>query len=367
MHPDKLLDWQLYHNPLDAWLTAGGILVGVFVVLMIARMLVKRRLSRAEATRSSADDFLLDLLHRTRHFFFFFVALWFALMPLELPKTQVDRLHDVATVAFLLQIAIWGNGLIGFWVGRFTQRRNGVDPASLTTVTALGYLARVVLWIVIVLVTLDQFNKNPTTLITGLGISGIAVALAVQNILGDLFGALSIVLDKPFLVGDAIAVDNLDGTVEHIGLKTTRLRSSSGEQIIFSNADLLKSRIRNYKRMYERRVVFVTRVTLETSAEQAERLLVVLREIVAAQPTVRFDRTHFRSYGDGALEFETVYYVLTADYLLFMNTQQAINLELLRRIKADGICLATPMRTLVMRPGDAPALSGVSAGPPRDE
>src|SRR5690606_7585627 len=160
------------------------------------------------------------------------------------------------------------------------------------------------------------------------------------------FGSLSIVLDKPFVIGDFIVVDGLAGTVERIGLKTTRVRALSGEQLVFSNADLLGSRIHNYKRMQERRVVFSFGVTYDTPPEKVAAIPNMVREVIEARENTRFDRAHFQKFGDSDLTFEVVYYMLVADYNLYMDTQQAINLELLRRFAADGIEFAFPTRTL---------------------
>jgi len=204
------------------------------------------------------------------------------------------------------------------------------------------------LWVIVFITALDKFGVNVTTLVTGLGIGGVAIALAVQNVLGDLFAALSIVFDKPFDVGDSIAVDQMQGTVERIGLKTTRVRSVSGEQIIISNSELLKSRIRNYKRQLDRRVVFTTDVTYGTTPETVARIPGMIREVVSSQQPVRFDRSHFTQYTDSALRIETVYFVLDADYGRYLDIQQMINLELLRRFRAEQIELAFPTRTVVL-------------------
>jgi small-conductance mechanosensitive channel len=206
-----------------------------------------------------------------------------------------------------------------------------------------------VLWAVVALLALDNMGFDITALVAGLGVAGIAVGLAVQNILGDLFASLSIVLDKPFVIGDFIVVDNLPGTVERIGIKTTRVRSLSGEQLVFSNADLLKSRIRNYRRMTERRVVFSVGVTYETGEEKLGTIPGILRGIVEAQGNVRFDRAHFQSFGDSALVFEVVYYILTPDYSRYMDIQQEINFAIHRRFTAEGISFAYPTRTLWLR------------------
>jgi len=196
-----------------------------------------------------------------------------------------------------------------------------------------------------------------TALIAGLGIGGIAVALALQNVLGDLFASLSIVLDKPFVIGDFIIVDDLLGTVEHIGLKTTRVRSLFGEQLVFSNSDLLNSRIRNYKRMHERRIVFSLGVTYQTPYEKLAAIPDIIREIIELQEQVRFDRAHFKEYGDFALEFEIVYYMLVPDYNAYMDTQQAINLALYERFEKEGISFAYPTQTLYVSAEQRAALT----------
>jgi small-conductance mechanosensitive channel len=210
----------------------------------------------------------------------------------------------------------------------------------------VGFLMRLVVWAAVLLLLLDNLGVNVTTLIAGLGVGGIAVALAAQNVLGDLFASLSIVLDKPFVVGDFIAVADFMGSVEHVGLKTTRLRSLSGEQVIFSNTDLLGSRIRNYGRMFERRVVSSIGVTYQTPAAKLRRIPEIIREIVQGQSKVRFDRAHFHKLGDSSLGFEFVYYVLTADYNHYMDVQQNINLALLEKLAEEGVEFAYPTQTL---------------------
>ena len=226
------------------------------------------------------------------------------------------------------------------------SQRAAEDVGARTTIQAVGYAGRFVLWSLLFVTGLDHFGIQVTALVTGLGVGGIAVALAVQNILGDLFAALAIVLDKPFVVGDFIIVDNVLGTVEHVGLKTTRLRSLSGEQIIMSNNDLLKSRIRNFKRMEQRRIVFSIDVTYDTSPEKVMRIPGMIREVIEAQERTRFDRSHFLTFAESSLRIETVYFVLSSAFNDYADTQHAINVELLRRFNADGIEFAFPTRTL---------------------
>jgi small-conductance mechanosensitive channel len=210
-------------------------------------------------------------------------------------------------------------------------------------------LGRLALWSTVALLVLANLGIDVTAMVAGLGIGGIAVALAAQNILGDLFASASIVLDKPFVIGDFIIVGEDMGTVEHIGLKTTRVRSLSGEQLVFANNDLLKSRIRNFKRMNERRAAFGIGVTYQTPAEKLAAIPAMLREAVEAQSPTRFDRAHFKQYGDSALLFEVVYYVLSPDYNLYMDIQQAINLAVFRRFAEEQIEFAHPTYTVCLK------------------
>jgi small-conductance mechanosensitive channel len=361
-------DWRFYGNPAGAWIVALSILAATVAVMLVGRRVLVGRLGKwAARTATDLDDLVVDLVRRTRLYFIVMVGVIAGSLALALPAATRQGLRTAMVVALCLQAIVWGNGVIQFWVDRYTVRRVNVDGATATTVNALGYLARFVFWIVILLLALDNFGVDVTTLVTGLGITGIAVALAVQNILGDLLGALSIVVDKPFVVGDAITVDQFTGTVEHIGLKTTRVRSLSGEQIVFSNADLLKARIRNHKRLVERRVLFVNGVSYETPREKLERIPAMLRDIVLAQQPVRFDRSHLRSFGESAIEFETVYYVLTDDYNRYMDIQQAVNLEILRRFEQEEIQFAFPTRTIIYKVDAPPSLAHLAQAALADE
>jgi small-conductance mechanosensitive channel len=350
MQAPNFLEWRFYHNSLQAWLVAGVVFAIVGTTLVIARTMLARRLAKIAArTATTADDAIVDLLRRTRYFFILTAAVASAMLFLDLPERARDVGRVLGTIALILQIAIWGNGLITFWFRNYAERKAESDVSSRTTIAAFSFVARAILWIMLSLVALNRLGYDVTALITGLGVGGIAIALAVQNVLGDLFAALAIVLDKPFVVGDTISVDTITGTVEHVGLKTTRIRSVNGEQVIFGNTDLLKSRIRNFKRMQERRIVFTIGVTYDTPPDTVARISDMLREAVEAQEQVRFDRSHFVSYGDSTLNFETVYFVLTADYLAYTKVHQAINLAILRRFAAEKVEFAYPTRTIVVK------------------
>jgi small-conductance mechanosensitive channel len=304
--------------------------------------------SIAIKTPGRLDDLLVDLLQKTRFLFIFIVSLYAAALILILPERAESVLKGIFIVAVLFQAGYWGNAFIEFWIRRSVKRRMADDAAAATTMSALGFVAKMVIWAIIILVALDYYT-DVTAIIAGLGIGGIAIALAVQNILSDLFASVSIIVDKPFVIGDFIIVGEQMGNVEKIGLKTTRVRSLTGEQIIFSNSDLLSSRVRNYRRMYERRIAFSVGVTYQSTPDQLEAIPALIEEIVSSQPNVRFDRSHFKSFGDFALEIETVYYVLVSDYAVYMTIQQAINLAMMRAFAERGIEFAYPTQTLFVQ------------------
>ncbi len=265
---------------------------------------------------------------------------------ITLPAVVTTVLRAATIIALLVQGGIWASATISFLLERYRQRKLKADPAGVTTMNALGFLARLGLWAVVLLLVLDNLGVNITALVAGLGVGGIAVALATQSVLSDLFASLSIVLDKPFVVGDFLIIGDFLGSVEHVGLKTTRLRSLSGEQLVFANADLLGSRIRNYGRMFERRVVFKIGVTYETPRDKLEKVPRIIRDAVEGQEKTRLDRSHFSAYGDFALTFESVYYVLEPDYNLYMDIQQAINFRIHEAFEQEGIEFAYPTQKL---------------------
>lgn len=345
-----MLEEHYFGNTLQAWITALGIAVVAFILLKLIRGVVVQRLSRlAESTRTKIDDLILDVLKGTRFFFLAMVSVYVGSSALTLSGTAAGVIQTLMILSMLLQAAVWGNRAVAFLIAMEIKRRMETDSATTTTLAALGFISKLILWSIVLLLALDNAGVDITGLVAGLGIGGIAVALALQNILGDLFASLSIVLDKPFVIGDFIVVDESLGSVEHIGLKTTRIRSLSGEQIVFSNADLLKSRIRNFKRMYERRVVFQLGVTYQTPHDTLARIGTMIKDIIEGQDTARFDRAHFKEYGPSSLNFEVVYYVQSPDFTTYMDIQQAINLEIYRRFEAEGIEFAYPTQTLYVQ------------------
>ncbi len=338
----------LEHNPPQNFWFVIGLAVGLFFVLVAIRRQVQTRLAvLARGTGIAWNAALVEMLGATRTWMLVGVSLLVASLNLDVPEEVELGVSRLVMAMLFLQIGLWGNRGVKFWLARrMADRLAESDAEAATSMAVLGFIARLVLWALVVILVLDHLGFNVTTLVASLGIGGVAVALAVQSILGDLFASLSITLDKPFVVGDFIIVGDVMGTVEYVGLKTTRIRSLSGEQVVMPNGDLLGSRIRNYKRMQERRIVFAFGVTYDTPAEKLERIPGIVRAVVEAQDDTRFDRAHFKGFGASSLDFEVVYYVLVADYNRYMDIQQAINLALVRRLNAEGVEFAFPTRTL---------------------
>jgi len=343
----EFMNQTILGNTLMQWTFAITALLLGFILLRMAKRVVTNRLAAlASMTDTQWDDIIVDAVKQTRTLFLLVLSIFLSSMFVQLP----DRVHSIIKVTFviflLIQLGIWLTVITISMVEHYSKQTLAKNPAAATTMNAVGFISRIVIWSVIVLVALDTMGINVTTVVAGLGIGGVAVALAVQNILGDLFASLSIILDKPFVMGDFLIIDEHLGSVEYIGLKTTRIRSLSGEQLIFSNSDLLKSRIRNYGRMFERRVVFNIGVTYSTPRDKLKRIPEIIRDAINAQEKTRFDRSHFMKYGDYALQFETVYYVKSPDYNVYMDIQQSIYFAIHEAFEREQINFAYPTQKL---------------------
>lgn len=336
-------------------LIALGIAAAVFFTLLSLREIVVRWLAkRAARSPSDFDDLAVSFGRRTQVLVIAIVAVYAGSFYVTPTPRQERALYALTESAIYFQVALWAAAAIDFWLAR-QRRKMDQDATSLVLAGVLRFVAKLVLWALVLLMALSNFGVNVTALITGLGIGGVAVALALQNILGDLLASLSIVLDKPFVLGDSITVDTLTGTVESIGLKTTRLRAISGEQLIFANSDLLKSRIRNWKRLAERRIVLTFGVPYDTPPDVIERIPGLVRAQVEAQELTRFERAHFKGFGMASLDFEAIYWILTPDYGIYMDRQQAVNLGLLRAFEREGIDFASAAQALLLtRPQEQP-------------
>ncbi|HEY8100395.1 MAG TPA: mechanosensitive ion channel family protein [Burkholderiaceae bacterium] len=328
------INWNLLGLSVEDWTIATLVTLSGFLILSnIIRYLSKRLAVITGRTTNKLDDVAVDMLAHTNRFILFLIALLIAFSLLDLPKKWEARIDHGWIIVIGMQVALWLNFGINVWM------RSYMDRATTTTIV---FLMRLIIWATLLLAILANVGINITAFVTSLGIGGIAVALSLQNILSDLFASLSISLDKPFEIGDFIVVTDLVGTVEYIGVKTTRIRSLSGEQIIISNTELLKRIIHNFKRMAERRALFTFKIRYDTPPTQVAALPDIVKTIIGKIAGTRFDRAHFKQFGDNALEFEVVYYVLNPDYNFYMDVQQQVNLDLMQACSQHQIAFFHP-------------------------
>lgn len=353
--PAAIMDWTFLEHPARDWFGAAAIFVAVAFGVPIIRAIIRGRCINAGTNDRSWRGLVGELNARWMRSSTLLLGIALA----SLPLATDSRVMGVAKLVIVGTLAVQLFRLVPVLVNWGLRRVSGAESpgaeqqGTLASIAGVRWVVLFAAYAIILLLALQNLGVNVTSLIAGLGIGGIAVALAIQNLLGDLFASLTISLDKPFVAGDFIIVGDEKGTVEQIGLKTTRVRSLSGEQLVFGNADLLSSRIRNYKRMNERRVVFGFGVVYATPPETLEQINTLVRSIVESQPNVRFDRCHFHRFGVSSLDFEVVYSINSPDYNTHMDVQQAIHLAIARAFIARGIEFAYPTQTLYIARGPA--------------
>ena len=347
-HALGLSERVFYGNSLADWLIAAVVTVAVWLCLSLVRRLFAARAKKyATAHLSVPVRLIFYLLGYTRQLLFFAIAVYACQEELSFPPQLSRIITNSVLTLILVQIGLWAGRSVRFYL-EIKELERGPDRVFAGSLDIINFVARLLIWSLLILVALDNFGVNITALLAGLGVGGVAVALALQNILGDLFASLSIALDKPFVVGDSLNIDAFTGTVERIGIKTTRLRSDSGEQIILSNADILKSRVRNYGRMPEQRVLTTLRVNYTTPGEKLRGIPRLLEDIVRAQANARFERCHLKTFGESSLLFELSYFAQQPKQNPLLDLQQVVNFNIIDEFQRLGIQFAYPTQRVVL-------------------
>ncbi len=350
MDIDQLLNETYWGNTVREYLIALAIAVVGIIVLAAINVIVIRRLKAFFGkTRNTVDDYIIGIIQKSILPLLFIGCVYAGIRTLDIEASYLRFIENVWMVIFtFFSIRIIAS-FIEFLLKGYVRRRFAGSERK-KEVRGMLVVLKFVLWILGFVFLLDNLGYNVTTVITGLGIGGIAVALAAQTILGDLFSYFVIFFDRPFEIGDfIIAAPDKMGTVESVGIKTTRVRSLGGEEIIFSNKDLTEARLHNYKRMGRRRVLFKFGVTYDTPSAVLEEIPEIVRKAIEDNTDTTFDRAHFFSFGDSSLDFEVVYYVESADYNIYMDKQQAINLSLVKEFEKRNIQFAFPTRTVYLQ------------------
>jgi len=344
----EFLDTQFWNNTIRDYLIFSGSLAASIVLVLVIRRILLCRVSRwAQRTPTSLDDMLVRAAKRYLTPLLVIGALYLNAKWLTLSE-GFSRAADIAMLAALMMLgaAVISSALV-FAINKYLEKKQ--HPVGAHAVRWIGGAVRTIVWIIALLWFFDILEIPITTMVAGLGIGGIAVAFAAQTIIEDLFSFVTIFFDRPFEIGDFIVVDTLSGTVEHIGVKTTRVRSLSGEQLIFSNKDLTGARLHNYKRMNERRIAFALSVAYGTPTEALREIPALIKQIIDGAEQTRFDRAHFKEFAGSGLIFEVVYFVLSQDFNLYMDIQQTINLAIKDAFDSRGIAFAFPTQTLYLQ------------------
>jgi len=346
---NEIWNYQFLNNSIEDYIIALCIILFSFIAIgLIKRILLQKLKAISARTKTTIDDFVAATLQSSVIPLLSVLAVYFGLHYLTLPPKGQKILHIgvlVVITFFFLRII---TSLIGYAFNQAILKQESNTQREKQSKGIL-LIIQVAIWLIGFLFLIDNLGYDITTLIAGLGIGGIAIALAAQTILGDLFSYLVIFFDKPFEIGDFIIMDDKMGTVEYIGIKTTRIRTLGGEQLVCSNTDLTNSRVHNYKRMQERRVVFSFGVVYNTPASKLKLIPEYVQQIITQQASTRFDRAHFKAFGNSSLDFEVVYYVLSAEFNVYMDIQQAINIQLFELFEKEEIEFAFPTQTLYLK------------------
>ena len=334
--------------PAAEWLIAAIIGVLVWGALWILRELIASRYQKYSSVKNRTLLRLTGyLIGNTTQILFFAVALDAAQESLTLPDKVQRIVSNTVMILILIQIGLWAGRTVRFYL-EMKERERGADRVFSGSLDIINFVARMLIWSVLILVGLSNVGVNITALLAGLGVGGVAVALALQNVLGDLFASLSIALDKPFVIGDNLTIDTYIGKVEHIGIKTTRLRSEGGEQIVLSNADILKSRVRNFGRLSQQRILATIRLDFNTPTEKLKALPQLLENVVREHPQARFERCHLKTLGESSFQFELSYFVQQPAANPILDLQQAVNFRIIDELRRLGIEFAYPAQVVFL-------------------
>ena len=324
------------------------ILVGSTIIFALFQKFLLHRLEKlAKKTKTELDDAIIEIFRTIKPPFYLFLSFYIALRFLSFPDI-VHRIIGALLIVWAIYLAVKAVQIfINFaFKKRFEEEE---DRGTKSALNAINIIAKIILWSLGLLLMLSNLGINITSLIAGLGIGGIAIALALQNILGDLFSSFAIHFDKPFVEGDYVVIGKHAGNVEKIGIKSTRIRALQGEEIIISNQELMSARIQNFKKMKERRTTFTIGVTYNTPAEKLKKIPDIIRQIVEKADNARFDRSHFKSFDDSALAFETTFFITSSEYKEYMDVQQEINFKIHEAFEREGVEMAYPTQTLYVK------------------
>lgn len=345
----EILNYTFWNNSVKEYLIALGVFVlSIIVLKLFKHVIVKKLKILMDHTRMEFDDLIINVIDSLGWPLYLLLALYLGCQLIQLPELLDKAIYYLFLISVVYYLVKGFQRIINYVFERLIKREEEkqgkeFDPS---VIRLLNKIAKIVLWLVAIIIILQNLGYNISTLVAGLGIGGIAIAFALQNILGDIFSSFSIYLDKPFQVGDFIIVGNDMGVVKKIGIKSTRIQTLQGEELVVSNKELTETRVHNYKKMEKRRIVFTFGVLYETPTEKIKKIPALIKDIINKVDLVEIDRVHFKAFGDFSLNFEAVYYLNSSDYNQYMDTQQEINLAVKEQFAKEGIIFAYPTQTV---------------------
>lgn len=345
---NELLTLSVAGNPLIAYVAAILVFLLSTVLIKIFKLIIIGKLKKlTKKTKMAYDDLFVTLVDKIGWPFYLVSSIYISLQLLAVP----DALHVLVYDLFLVVLGYYlirsAGRVIDFGSKTLIEsRKERGEKVDHGVINLLANVSKMVLWSIVILLIISNLGYDTSALLTGLGIGGIAIALALQTVLSDVFAYFSIHIDKPFRLGDFIAIGADSGVVEKIGIKTTRIRTLQGQELVVSNRELTDSRINNFKKMEQRRIVFTFSVDAETPTAKLKKIPGLVKTLISAREHARFDRAHFQKFSDFSLVYEVVYYMKTPDYNLFMDTQQEINLGIMESLQKQGIKMPYPTQTV---------------------
>jgi len=349
-----MVNWQeflmreFYGNTIQDYLIAIAVIIASIIIMQVFKFYIIKKLKKlAKKTKTNVDDMVIEIFNKLHWPFYLLIALYIGIRTLSFPELIYKIANAILLIAITYYVAKSAGAIIEFVMSRLGNKKSN-EEIDKTAVGFMNKLIKIVIWVMAILLILSNLGYNITTLIAGLGIGGLAIAFALQNVLADVFASISIYFDKPFKVGDFIIIGDDMGIVKKVGIKTTRIQTLQGQELIVSNRELTETRINNYKRMEKRRVIFSFGVVYNTNPKNLEKIKKITLDIINKTPHAKADRVHFKSFGDFSLNFEAVYYVDSQDYNLYMDVQEKINLGLSKEFAKEKIEFAYPTQTIYL-------------------
>lgn len=342
---EEILALGFFGNTVEQYLFALGVFVAINIAIIVFKKYVLHVLRKiVKRTKNDFDDIMIDILESIKYPLYLVLALYISLWFLAVPQVVMDTGYYLLLIGCLYYVVKALQATIDFFAAEYdkkSQRKSRLGGKS-KAVEYLSKLGKWALWLFAALVLVGNLGIEITPLVAGMGIVGLAIAFALQNILGDVFNFFAIYMDKPFMEGDFLIIGDDRGTVSKIGIRSTRIKTLRGEELVISNNELTSTRIHNFKKMDYRRIAFAIGVTYETPSKKLEKIPGIIQKVIEAQKKTRFDRTHFKNFGDFSLNYEIIYFLDTTDYAEYMDTQQEINLGIKRAFEKEGIEFAYP-------------------------